>query len=199
VPAPPAITRSLFHARFIRAGRIRTSDNQPGPIETLPAALSRAVERGLFDGKAVFVDHAGYWDNPSLRDLVGVTKDSQWSSDSVVGLIEMYDTPDSQAVSELLSEIFAQGDAAPDIGLSIVFYPVWETGPADLHQVTDISHIESIDLVFGPADDGRLLDALSSHSLQPSASNLPPLQEPSMLDLETLRTQLSSYESFVTG
>lgn len=39
----------------------------------------------------------------------------------------MYDTPDSQAVAGLLTEVLSQGEAAPDVGLSIVFFPVWES------------------------------------------------------------------------
>jgi len=124
----------------------------------------------MFDGKAVFIDHAGFFDNPSLRDLIGDTRDSVFTGDSVEGTIEFYNTPDGQVITNLLDELLAQGQHAPDVGLSIVFYPVWDPSPhpsdggieGGVRRILDIRHVESIDLVFGPAAEGRLLQALSA-------------------------------------
>jgi hypothetical protein len=159
--------RRTYHARFVRAGRVRQADGGQSSIDVLPEALSRAVEKGLFDKKAVFIDHAAFFDNPSLRDLVGDTRNSVFTGDAVEGIIEFYNTPDGQVITNLLDELLTQGQAAPDVGLSIVFYPVWQhDSRTDLRQIVDIKHVESVDLVFGPAADGRLLQALSVYKSQ---------------------------------
>ena len=99
----------------------------------------------------------GGFEHPSLRNLVGVTSHAYWNAaeQSVEGLIEIYAA--AQPVSALLDEILSPGEAAPDVGLSLVFYPRWEE-----RKVVGVRHVESIDLVFEPAAEGRLLQALSA-------------------------------------
>jgi hypothetical protein len=161
---PPQRRRYL--ARLVQAGRTRASGNLPGEIEITAQALETAWERGLFDHKAVFVDHTaararGGFEHPSLRNLVGVTRQTHWNTaeQSVEGVIEMYAA--AQPVCTLLDEILSQGEAAPDVGLSLVFYPRWED-----RKVVGVRHVESIDLVFQPAAEGRLLQALSMEHVE---------------------------------
>ncbi len=153
--------KRCYAARFARAGRVRAAGNEPGDIDLLASALQAAVESQLFEGRAVFVDHVGLFENASLRNLVGVTREATWNAtaQAVEGVIELYGVV--KDVGDLLDEILAQGESAPDVGLSMVFYPRWGIHEHGVRQVVEIKHIESLDLVFQPAADGRLLRALS--------------------------------------
>lgn len=159
--------RRQFYARFVRAGRARAAGNRPSNIEVSENALINAFNRGLFDQRAVFVDHAALFEQPSIRNLVGVTGDSSYDplEKAVNGVIRFY----SQAapIADLLDEILGEGEASPDVGLSIVFFPVWgrEDG-SGLRRIIDIRHVESVDIVFEPAADGRILQALSAAALE---------------------------------
>ena len=151
-----------YHCRFVRSGPILQADGSPTQISVSAEALSRAVEHGYFDRLAVFVDHAGYFNNPSLRNIAGSTNNTIFTDDSVEGDIELYATTTGIEVAKLLDEILDQGMDAPNVGLSIVFYPVWEHRD-DTHTVIEIKAVESVDLVFQPAADGRILAALSAN------------------------------------
>ena len=61
-----------YKARFVKAGRVRSAGNKPSKIVVEAQALEQAAASGMFDDKAVFVDHAGWFDYPSLERLVGV-------------------------------------------------------------------------------------------------------------------------------
>lgn len=157
-----------YLCRFVRAGRISAGTGKPADIEITPQALQDAVAQGLFEGRAVFVDHASFFEYPSLRDLVGVSSNavSIDNGQEVNGQIRFYETPQAQPIVDLLEEFLHDrqaGLAVPDIGLSLVFFPIWEE-PSNLNglrRVVGIQQIESIDLVFQPAADGRLLQSLS--------------------------------------
>ncbi len=148
-----------FSARFVRAGRVRRADNLPSNMLVDPQALKTAVEQGLFNNRCVFIDHAGMWENASLRNLVGYTADPAWneSEQSIDGTIRLFDTPDAQATASLLEQILAAPqEQRIDVGLSMVFWPMIREQDND-RVITGITHIESIDLVFQPAADGRIL------------------------------------------
>lgn len=161
-------SHARYLARFVRAGRIRTAANKPGNIVIQPQAIRSAFDRGLFDQKAVFLDHAGFFDNPSLDNLVGVATatDFNETDQSIDGYIVLYNTPSGNVAKSIIDELLAPGSPAPDIGLSIVFYPRYERENDD-YIITDISHVESVDLVFQPAADGRILQALSALTIRP--------------------------------
>ena len=161
-----------YLCRFVRAGRVNGGAGKVAEIEITPQALHNAVSEGLFEGRAVFVDHASFFEYPSLHDLVGVTSQaiSIDQGQEVNGQIRFYETPQTQPILALLQETLADrqaGLAVPDIGLSLVFFPLWEEPQktAELRRIVGIQQIESIDLVFQPAADGRLLHSLSA---QPS-------------------------------
>ena len=153
----------------MRAGKVQTADGQLGNIEVQPSALLRAVADGLFDYKAVFIDHAAASGlpsgAPSVERLVGVTQAAVFAGDCVEGEIELYTTPLALAAASLLDDLLRQGEKAPNVGLSIVFYPIWKH-EKDTHQVVAIQAVESVDLVFQPAADGRVLAALSAQAAQ---------------------------------
>ncbi|MEA3438863.1 MAG: hypothetical protein U9R58_01115 [Chloroflexota bacterium] len=171
-------SRRTYAARFARAGRVRTAGDRESDVMLESQALSSAWQDGLFDARSVFVDHAALWEYPSLQNLVGVTQKSSWNemAGTIGGEIVLYDTPLADTIAMLLDQLLEE-ESPPDVGLSMVFYPVWEQqNPGDsqpagvqTRRIIGISHIESIDLVFEPAADGRILHALSTHHHPPTA------------------------------
>ena len=103
-----------------------------------------------------------------------MTVNARFNGAAVEGELEMYETPLALAVCSLLDALLEQGAEAPDVGLSIVFEPVWEhegRAPLDGRRVIcGIRHVESVDLVFQPAADGRVLAALSAASASTTIS-----------------------------
>jgi hypothetical protein len=160
-------TQRVFSCRYVRAGRVRGSGNALSNIIIEAEGLSAAAVEGFFTGKSVFVDHASFLDYPSLHNLAGVTQNVSWnpSEQAVEGEIKLYDTGTGSAMADLFDQVLADEDP-PDVGLSIVFYPRW--APRDDHdeprRIVGIKHVESVDLVFEPAADGRVLQALSALS-----------------------------------
>jgi hypothetical protein len=131
-----------------------------------------AVAAGKFEARAVFVDHAGWFDNPSLRNLAGVAYGAEWNEadQAVEGKIRLYS--EAAPVANLLDEVLGDDQARPDIGLSMVFWPLWaprdnddkNSRSEDPRRIVEVRYIESVDLVFQPAADGRVLEALSAFS-----------------------------------
>ena len=103
-----------YHCRFVRSGPIVAADGSPMNNIISLYALSLAVERGCFNQLAVFVDHAGLYEYPSLRTIFGYTKNALFTSDAVEGDIELYSTatgiesvdlvlqPSGLAISEII-------------------------------------------------------------------------------------------------
>ena len=158
--------RREYLARFVKAGRVRASGGLESNIE-IPAQVLRD-HASDFTGRASFLDHAGWFDTPSLKALVGVTEASSFNEEtqSVDGKIRLYETPASLAVESILDSMLEDrraGKSVPDVGLSIVFWPVWapRDNEKDPRRVVDIKHVESVDFVFEPAADGRVIEALS--------------------------------------
>jgi hypothetical protein len=156
-------TSGAYLARFVRAGPVLMADRQESEITVTPEALLSAYKKGLFESKAVFIDHAGWFDNPSLSKLAGKTQRVAYdlASESIVGEIVFNDTPSGRLARQIIDDLLAD-DHPADIGLSISFYPVWGIGANGVRPIIDIRHVESVDLVFQPAADGRILAALSA-------------------------------------
>ena len=204
-----------YAVTFIRAGRVRARDGQPADW-FIPAETLQELDRSnLLNARAVFIDHpqdslfsAGY---PSLRDLVGVTGGAHWNPDtqSIDGFIRLYDTTPNQWASALLDQVLADQAAGldtPDVGLSLVFFgnhSYQEEGEKPIRITDHITHVESCDLVFGPAAEGRVRQALSTSTSKggysmPATRHPTPqeyldyqasLQDPSGPDADTARAQ----------
>ncbi len=175
----PKRGRREFRARLVRAGRIRRADGKPGPFVIPAEAIETAVLAGLFNGLAVFVDHPGWLDSsPSIKGLVGVTRDVVYNEEtqSADGVIRFYNAVEvgadprlAGAVADLLDMMLqdaAQGVAVPDVGISLTFWPRWK--PRDNFEepliLAEFRKIDTADVVFYPAADGRILEALSAYS-----------------------------------
>ena len=150
-------TEIAFEARLVAAGAVRTRLNGRGETVISAAAIETAVQQGQFEGLACFVDHAA--GGPSLRDLIGVWHDVRYdaATRAAVGTFSAYDNAETRPVLARLERLLADaavGRPVPDVGVSLVFYPEW-AGRGRL--VAGFRQIESADLVFFPAADGRLL------------------------------------------
>jgi hypothetical protein len=160
------MSRKEFVCRFVKAGRVRAVGDLTADIEIMPGALAHAWADGLFESRAVFMDHAGAFEYPSLHNLIGVTLGAQYQEldGAVDGIVRLYDTPEAQAFGELVEQWLNDrqaGEAAPDIGLSLVFYPQWDAQEG-VRRISGIRHVESVDFVFEPATEARVVKALSS-------------------------------------
>ncbi len=118
----------------------------------------------MFENKAVFLDHAGFFDYPSLTRLAGNTENTLYNplDQSIEGEIRLFDTPTGDLAHIILTDLLANPGQSPDIGLSLVFYPQWNK---DRDAIVGVNHVESVDLVFQPAADGRILAALSTFAV----------------------------------
>ncbi len=166
--------RSEFSVRLVSAGQITQADGTPGSIIIPGPVLAQAAEAKLFDGLAVFADHAAVFENPQIKHLVGGTHSSYFERDSVKATIRFYDELDERGnpglartmagVLRMMLDDAADEIPTPDVGISIVFWPDWEQGHEALKIVKKFRKIESADIVFSPAADGRILEALSTES-----------------------------------
>jgi hypothetical protein len=163
--------RREYQVRFIRAGRVRAQGNTPSNIEIPAEPIREALAAGKFVGLAVFLDHSGWFDYPSLKNLVGVTVSAEWneSEQSADGVMRFYESPAAGIAIDLLDGMLAdqaQGLAVPDIGLSLVFWPRWapRDNDEDPRRLAEMKHIESVDWVFEPGADGRVKNALAALS-----------------------------------
>ena len=161
--------RREYTARLVRAGRIRRADDEPGPFEIPAEAIQSAILLGTFDSLATFVDHAGFFEAPSLRNLAGITVTADWNAEEQAAhaTIRLYDNHAGNIVGTLFDQVLADaraGQPVPDVGLSLVFYPKWK--PRDNHDdplvLADFRKVESVDFVFQPAADGRVREALTA-------------------------------------
>jgi hypothetical protein len=163
--------RREYQVRFIRAGRVRAQGNKPSNIEIPAEPIREALAAGKFVGLAVFLDHSGWFDYPSLKNLVGVTVSAEWNEaeQSAEGVVRFYESPAAGIAIDLLDGMLAdqaQGLALPDVGLSLVFWPRWmpRDNDEDARRLAEFKHIESVDWVFEPGADGRVKNALAALS-----------------------------------
>lgn len=154
----------VYFARFARAGQVRRGDQRLAGLGLPASVLQIAALAGRFENRAVFIDHSPPGRHPSLGRLAGVTGATAWNPVelAVEGELRLYDTPAGRQAAGLLDALLADPPAAPDVGLSMVFYPVW-----DGEDLLAIRYVESVDLVFAPAADGRVL-----HVIAPQTSDL---------------------------
>lgn len=161
--------RHRYTARFVTAGRIRGPAGRPGRFVIPAEAIQVAIAIGHFDNRPCFIDHASWFEGPSLRNMAGVSGETEWNPDtqSADGQITLYTTPAGDLIQELFSTVVKDqqdGRPTPDVGLSLVFWPRWKPrdNEGDPLVLQEFLHIESIDFVFEPAADGRITEALST-------------------------------------
>ena len=148
--------RRLFTGRLVAAGETRTMTEERGGYVMTAEAIRGAIDQGLFNGLACFVDHAA--EGPSIRRLVGVWQGVVWDEEAraAEGRLLAYETAETRPVLDLLEQWLDEGEARSDIGVSLVF---WPRLAADGRTVQAIVMVESADLVMFPASvDSRILE-----------------------------------------
>lgn len=166
--------KAAYRARFVRAGRVRGAAEASAELVIEAQALERAAAK--FDRCAVFLDHAGLFEYPSLTRLAGVTAAPVYNpqEQAIEGCLRLSSSPAGELARALIDELLADPDRAPDLGLSIVFYGKFAPSldPDQPRRVISIRQVESVDLVFKPAADGRILEQLGAFN-QKQAGALP--------------------------
>lgn len=175
--------RREFRARLVRAGRIRRADGQLSNILIPAGVLNTAANNGQFEGIATFADHPGFFEGPKVKNLIGVVHSTYFNdaTNSVDGVIRFYngeDNPWANAVVDTLDMILADaqdGKPIPDVGLSIVFWPRWKPreNRDEMREIAELRKVDSADVVFGPAADGRILEALSVYAQEGGIEIMP--------------------------
>ncbi len=153
-----------YYGRLIRAGYTRNILNEKTDLFVTPEAIQSAVHAGQFEGLACFIDHVSPGSNPSMRNLLGSWHTSSWdsSTQAVTATLTAYVTGDTRPILDRLDQMLDAGVPSPDVGVSLVFYPEWKNTTSGERHVASFRQIESADIVFFPAADGRILEALSA-------------------------------------
>ena len=198
LPGATTAGQREYKARFVSAGTVRGKGNQSSAIQLDAHALMKAVLDDLFIRKAIFIDHASLNEQPSLDRLAGVTIYADWnhSQQAVEGIIRLHNTATGRIAAELIDELLSHPESAPDVGLSLVCYPVFRRTEDNLI-VSKINYIESVDLVFEPAAEGRLLAALSSGNLEDWQGNV--LSKGEVKMAEKQENQIHENEKQIVG
>jgi hypothetical protein len=167
-PKPEYITE--HQVRFAASGQV----NQAGSFEILcitagngngwhfsPEVLQASLK--LWDRVSCFIDHD--WFSRSIRDIAGQVINPVWDPDAQ-GILATLSTigPGGELLSSFGHEVL-KSESPPKIGFSadILF-------KANNKQVTEITRVLSVDLVYDPARGGAFLRALNSLK-QPQAAN----------------------------
>jgi hypothetical protein len=146
--------------RVVRAGRTRPVRGYAGGVMLTAAALHEAVRRGLFDGVPVFFRHMRD-EARDLRDMAGVLTDAQfdWAAEAVVADAHPFSTQAGEALERLAADLRrhrTKGIPAPDVGVSLDAYFEFDHS-GNLPVSRRLAELVSVDIVFRPAADGRIL------------------------------------------
>lgn len=166
-------TRREYGVKFISAGMVKRRDGQESNWRIPPSVLQPAVK--MFDGVAMQVDHASIatWFYPSLRDTAAVTFGAKWDAalKAISGGARLYSREDQAWLRQFLDELLDDqevGREAPNVGLSAVLFarhewvPIGDEAEGQREKIMrEITHVESVDFVFGPGAEGRLREVLS--------------------------------------
>jgi hypothetical protein len=173
-----ATGRREYGVTYIQSGYVMRRDGKESnwriPPETVQAAVS------MLAAVPCFLDHADWFEYPSVRNLAGVTFDPEWNegTQSVDGGLRLYDRPDLEWLRVLLDQIIddqAEGKEDPGIGLSLSFFgrhdfvDVGEEPGEKYERVTmEITHVESCDIVFAVGAHGRVREILAAAGVAPA-------------------------------
>jgi len=114
---------------------------------------------GLYEAKPVFIDHAGLFEAPSVRNLAGTLQGARWNEQEKG--IEARLKPSGPAADVLLS-IRDAAKSDPAIMQAVGFSTVLNVKLDAKGNVTKIIHVKSVDVVIDPARGGKFLSAFNS-------------------------------------
>ena len=176
--------RKKFRASLISVGFLRAMGGRKSNRYIPAATLETAVYAGKFDALSVFVDHPDWFEYPKVQRLVAVTREATYndSDQAVKAEIVFYDNPLAASMVNLFDAMLEE-EGPPDIGFSLVFWGSYKDRENldDPLELETISHVESVDIVFEPASEARVLEALSTQFITNGENNMPditPTPEP---------------------
>jgi len=119
-------------------------------------ALQSAVP--LYEGKPVFIDHAGLGNSPSVRDLAGTIYGAQWDSAhrGIRGTIKP-----SGPSAEVLTSLRDAAKGNPAIMEAVGFSTVLRVQLEKDGNVKQIVSVKSVDVVIDPARGGKFLQEIN--------------------------------------
>lgn len=181
---------AVFEGILTATGRVRDALGGQGRWDFTADALRDAVDKGRFRALACFIDHAGFFDGPSMRDLLGAWHNVVFdeASQAVRGELHAYVTDSTRGVIQALDAISADKDTGhtpPDVGVSIVCIPDYEEvreNNKSYYRITALRAVESADVVFQPAVPTARLKFQGDHPMTD------PIQEGQAGTLEAVAT-----------
>jgi hypothetical protein len=142
-------TETGFTILAINAGVAKGHD-----IEFTPDVLKTSLS--LWDSVPCMLDHPGFFEGPSVRDLAGALHSPEWS-EAEQG-IQATLTPRGPAAS-VLASLREAAKSDPAIMATIGFSAVLRVTTKADGKVNQILNISSVDCVLNPARGGRFLSA----------------------------------------
>ena len=125
----------VYIGRLIKAGYTRNILNEPTDLFVTPEAIQGAVNAGQFEGLACFIDHVSPGNNPSMRNLLGSWHSATYSAtkQDAQATLTAYVTDDTRPIIDRLDQMLGSESPAPDVGISLVFYPEWKKSTSGRH------------------------------------------------------------------
>lgn len=157
------------------AGPVMMDNGQESRRRIPKSTLETAVLAGKFNDIGCMVDHRSIWSTPQVEKLAGQWGEVAWEEGTgkVVGVLNAFDTPAGQLTTALIDAIL-QEETPTNVGISLDCYGVWEWDEASEFVIlTEITHVSSADIVFGPATDSRVRTALSALSSNLGDTDMP--------------------------
>jgi hypothetical protein len=153
-----------YRCVLISAGRVRRRDGKPSTWVIDGEAIRAGAQ--LFAGVSVFVGHPGFLESGrNVRNLAGVTESVvEFIEGELSGVVALYDTEAGALCAALFDQILADrkaGRPVPDVGLSALFWHRTEMVDDD-RITTEFTHVESVDVVFGPGTQTAVRAALQA-------------------------------------
>jgi len=158
-----------YDVRLVKSGFVQGRDGDPVNWYVPADTIKAAVEAGSFENISCFIDHADYFDSPSVKGLCGIFHNAVYVEEdqSAYATLRLYDREDLAWVGSLFDQIIANSKEglSAALGFSLLFYGdhEWQEGSnGETRVTTDFGFVESCDVVFRPGADGRLKEALSA-------------------------------------
>ncbi len=156
----PTLAPSRFHCILVEAGL--NLNNWAIPKEVLAQAVT------LFSGAPCLIDHPGFLDFPSLRNLAGTFEDPTYYETPggayIAATLRLASTPSAQLLQEVFTawlDDFHAGLQVPPIGLSAVLSVKMNYDNGE-PICSAIAKVWSVDAVLHPAAGGRVERVLNS-------------------------------------
>jgi hypothetical protein len=118
----------------------------------------------LYNNKPVFIDHAGLYESPSVRDLAGTIASPGWNN--IERGITVKLRPSGPA-KDILLAVRDAARADPAIMEAVGFSTVLNVQLDTKGNVTKIVRVKSVDVVIDPARGGKFLQAKATHHAYP--------------------------------